>query len=169
MRSPLAGRLTRYTLGSMVAATVSAIVFAAMYAAAIGTTACSITAFVAGAIPNWVLNRHWAWRRRGRIRVRKEVLGYAATSGATLLIASLATAWMKTEAQSLDVAHGVRIILVTGAYMAVFALMFLAKFAIYELWVFADPGHRRQPLPPPRRLRRSRDHVASTTRANRVP
>jgi putative flippase GtrA len=169
MRSPLAGRLTRYTLGSFVAATTSAIVFASMYAASIGTTTCSVTAFVAGAIPNWVLNRRWAWRRKGRVKVRKEVLGYAATSGACLLAASVATAWTKTQAQSLDVSHWVRVALVTGSYMAVFALTFLLKFAIYELWIFADPRHQRARPPATTRRRISRAHVRSTTRANRVP
>ncbi|HUB03446.1 MAG TPA: hypothetical protein VMA76_00190, partial [Solirubrobacteraceae bacterium] len=59
-QSPLSARITRYTLGSVVAATTSAIVFAALYVMGVGTTTCSVIAFVAGAIPNWILNRRWA-------------------------------------------------------------------------------------------------------------
>jgi len=168
VRSPVAGRITRYTLGSGVAATVSAIVFAVMYALGIDTTVSSVAAFVAGALPNWVLNRRWAWRRKGPVKFGKEVGGYAATSIACLIAASLATAWTKHHVQSLDISHGLRVLLVTGAYTAVFAVTFVLKFAIYELWVFADPRHRREPLPPrPRRI--SRTQVPRTTRANRVP
>jgi putative flippase GtrA len=175
LRHPLAGRLTRYTLGSVVAATTSAIVFAALYAAGVGTTADSILAFIAGAIPNWFLNRRWAWRRRGPVRFRKEILGYAATSAACLVAASLATAWTKSAAQSLGLPDPVTVVLVTGSYLAVFGVTFLAKFAIYELWVFGEPGRRGAQHEPQgfrsaaRRRRISRTHVATTTRANRVP
>src|ERR1700693_892450 len=40
-QSPLRARITRYTLASIVAATTSAIVFAALYVMGVGTTACS--------------------------------------------------------------------------------------------------------------------------------
>ena len=55
LQSPLSARITRYTLGSIVAAGTSAIVFAILYVMGVGTTACSIVAFIAGAIPNWIL------------------------------------------------------------------------------------------------------------------
>ena len=66
-QSPLRARMTRYTLGSMVAAATSAIVFAVLYVMGLGTTTCSVVAFIAGAIPNWILNRRWAWRVEGRV------------------------------------------------------------------------------------------------------
>ena len=78
--SPLSARITRYTLGSVVAALTSAIVFAILYVLGAGTTACSIVAFVAGAIPNWMLNRRWAWRVEGRVAFGREVVAYVIVS-----------------------------------------------------------------------------------------
>ena len=61
-RSALGVRITRYTIGSIIAAATSAVVFAVLYVIGLSTAACSVIAFVAGAIPNWTLNRRWAWQ-----------------------------------------------------------------------------------------------------------
>ena len=38
----------------------------------IGAISSTVIAFFAGAIPNWVLNRRWAWEKRGREGVMKK-------------------------------------------------------------------------------------------------
>jgi putative flippase GtrA len=79
-RSALGVRMTRYTLGSLVAAATSAVVFAVLYALGASTNVCSVSAFVAGAVPNWILNRRWAWRLRGRVAVGREVFACIAVA-----------------------------------------------------------------------------------------
>ncbi|MDQ1377401.1 MAG: hypothetical protein QOE15_1574, partial [Acidimicrobiaceae bacterium] len=65
--SRLGVRFGRYTLGSVVAVVSSEVAFVICFGSGLlGTTASSAVAFVAGAIPNYVLNRSWAWGRRGR-------------------------------------------------------------------------------------------------------
>src|SRR5947209_16806429 len=91
-RSALGGRITRYTLGSAIAATTSAVVFALLYVFGAGTTVCSVAAFVAGAIPNWILNRRWAWKIQGRIAIGREVIAYVIVSVLTLLATTESTA-----------------------------------------------------------------------------
>ena len=55
--SPLARKITKYAIGSLIALLTSIVVFAVMYVTLSGhTTLDSIVAFIAGAIPNWVLN-----------------------------------------------------------------------------------------------------------------
>ncbi|HEX3688486.1 MAG TPA: GtrA family protein, partial [Solirubrobacteraceae bacterium] len=61
-RSAFAAKLTKYAIGSVVALTTSVIVFAVMDWLGVRTGIDSAAAFVAGAIPNWVLNRRWAWK-----------------------------------------------------------------------------------------------------------
>ena len=69
---PLAVRVTKYTAGSLVAAATSEIVLVVCYGTGLlGTTAASIVAFFAGAVPNYVLNRRWVWQRRGRVPIRR--------------------------------------------------------------------------------------------------
>jgi hypothetical protein len=84
--SALGVRMTRYTIGSLIAAATSAVVFAVLYVVGASTTACSVVAFVAGAVPNWILNRRWAWALKGRIAFGREVLAYVIVSALTLLI-----------------------------------------------------------------------------------
>ena len=160
--SPLRARMTRYTLGSMVAAGTSAIVFAALYVMGVGTTACSVVAFTAGAVPNWILNRRWAWRVEGRVAFGREIFAYVLVSGATLFITAEATGWTQRHVQNIPAHHGIRVLLVTASYLAVFAILFVARFAVYEVWIFSGRSRVRAAL-------RSRVQVRSAARANRTP
>lgn len=161
-QSPLHARITRYTLGSVVAAATSAIVFAVLYVLGAGTTACSVVAFVAGAIPNWILNRRWAWRVPGRVAFGREIVAYVIVSVLTLFITSEATAWTQRHVQSIPAHHGIRVALVTASYLAVFAILFVARFAVYEVWIFSGRSRVRAAV-------RSRIQVRSAARANRTP
>jgi putative flippase GtrA len=161
-QSPLRARITRYTLGSIVAAATSAIVFAILYVLGVGTTACSVVAFLAGAVPNWILNRRWAWRVEGRIAFGREIVAYVVVSAVTLFITSETTAWAQRHVQSIPAHHGIRVLLVTGSYLAVFAVLFVARFAVYEVWIFSGRSRVRAAF-------RSRIQVRNAARANRTP
>jgi putative flippase GtrA len=160
--SPLSARITRYTLGSVVAALTSAIVFAILYVMGAGTTACSVVAFIAGAIPNWILNRRWAWRVQGQIAFGREIVAYVIVSALTLFVTSETTAWTQRHVQNIPAHHGIRALLVTGSYLAVFAILFVARFTVYEVWIFSGRSRVRAAV-------RSRIQVRSAARANRTP
>jgi putative flippase GtrA len=160
--SALGVRMTRYTIGSIVAAATSAVVFAVLYVTGVSTTACSVVAFVAGAIPNWILNRRWAWALKGRIAFGREVLAYVIVSALTLLASSEATAWTQHRVQSMPAHYGIRVTLVTGSYLAVFGVLFVIRFAIYEHWIFSGRSRVRAAL-------RSRLQVFNAARVNRTP
>jgi putative flippase GtrA len=161
-RSALGVRITRYTIGSLVAATTSAATFALLYVFGVGTTTCSVIAFVAGAIPNWVLNRRWAWQVKGRIAFGREIFAYVIVSALTLFASSEATAWTQHHVMHLPAHYGLRVTLVTASYLAVFAVLFGIRFAIYELWIFSGRSRLRPAL-------RSRFQVFAAARANRTP
>lgn len=160
--SRLAGKLGRYAIGSVVALVTSVLVFAGLYVLGVGTTVDSVAAFVAGAVPNWILNRRWAWEITGRVEVAREIVGYAIVSGLALVAASAATGWTQDQVQSLPAHHGIRVALVTLSYVAVQAILFAAKFLVYENWVFAGRSRVRAAV-------RSRRQVWSAARANRTP
>jgi len=159
----------------VVAAAVSAIVFAILFVFNVGTTTDSICAFTAGAIPNWILNRRWAWSRRGRLQLGREVFGYGATVVISLVLTSLSTAWTKAHVQSIPAHYGIRMILVTASYLAVFAVLFVAKFALYEFWVFSEKSRVRTALrswgllPAPRASRAARAERAAVRTDRPVP
>jgi putative flippase GtrA len=152
-------RVWRYTASSVIAAVTSAVVFAGAYALGVGTVPANVLAFVAGAVPNWILNRSWAWQRRGRVHVGREVLLYAVVSLVSLAASSAATECASRTAPSVTGSHGLQVALVAGAYVATYGVLFVAKYLIYEFVVFADDA----------RPTRSRHQVPSTTRPKRMP
>jgi len=164
-RSPVAGRITRYTVGSVVAVATSEVAFAVCYASGIGTTPSSVIAFVVGALPNWVLNRRWAWRRTGRLDLWREVVGYALTSVVSLVASAAATGWTSGRVHELTHDHTLRVVLVTASYLATYAVLFVAKFVLYERVIFVTGDRPVDPDAKPR----SRHHVRSMTRPNRTP
>ena len=67
----------RYTGASVVAGIISEVVFVVTYWFAAAPLVASLLAFVAGAVPNYLMNRYWAWQRRGRPDRTREILPYA--------------------------------------------------------------------------------------------
>jgi putative flippase GtrA len=161
-RTALSTRFTKYALGSVVAFTLSNVAFALVYVMGATTTACSVAGFIAGAIPNWILNRRWAWRVEGRIAFGREVVAYVIVSALTLFITAETTAWTQRHVQSIPAHHGIRVLLVTGSYLAVFAVLFVARFMVYEVWIFSGRSRIRAAF-------RSRIQVRNAARANRTP
>jgi putative flippase GtrA len=155
-------RIARFAISSMVAAGTSAVVFPILYVLGASTTACSICAFVAGAIPNWTMNRKWTWKVEGRVAFGREILAYIVVSASTLLALSLATAWTHRHVQTIPAGHGIRVALVTASYFGVLAVLYGLRFFLYEFWIFSGRSRVRAAL-------RSRRQVWVEARANRTP
>ncbi|HSS08465.1 MAG TPA: GtrA family protein [Acidimicrobiales bacterium] len=138
--SRLTVRFFRYSIGSIVAIVASEVAFVLCYASGLlGTTGSSIVAFVAGAVPNYVLNRSWAWERKGRPRIGREVILYAVVSLVSLISAAAATGWVSRIAPHFTASHATRTALVATAYLATYGVLFIIKFVIFQRVVFVEP------------------------------
>src|SRR5258706_6906270 len=85
-------RVSRYTVASIVAFATSEVVLLVTFGTGLlDASVASVVAFVAGAIPNYLLNRRWVWGQRGRVRVGRELVPYIAISLVTLIAAAAAT------------------------------------------------------------------------------
>jgi putative flippase GtrA len=155
--------LTKFAISSALAAITSAIVFPVLYVLGASTTVCTVVAFFAGAIPNWTLNRKWTWKVEGRVAWGREIVAYLVLSATTLVILSLVTGWTD-HLVTKDIApgHGIRVLLVTGSYFLVLAMLYGVRFFVYEHWIFSGRSRIRAAL-------RSRRQVWSAARANRTP
>jgi putative flippase GtrA len=98
-----------------------------------------VLAFLAGAIPNWGLNRRWTWRRRGRPPLGREVLPYAAvvlsTAVAATALSGVADGWVR----GLETPRSIQVALVGIAFLLPYGAVFLLKFMLFERLVFSDP------------------------------
>lgn len=146
LKNPLVRRVTGYSAGSVVAIVVSEAFFAATLGwLHRGTTIASAAGFVGGAIPNYILNRRWAWRdRRGRTR-QSEVTLYMVTSLATFVVSAIVTHEVEKFARHLTADRGGQVALVTLAFFGVSAVFFVVKFFIYETVVFRHHTHAPAP------------------------
>jgi putative flippase GtrA len=134
-------RILGYSAGSVIAAVTSELAFLAAYGpGGAGPALASAAGFVGGAVPNYFLNRRWAWSdRRGRRR-RSEVVLYAAVAlvsyGASVVVTRAAESWARHTVGT----HGERVLLVGGAYLAVSGVFFVVKFVLYHVFVFTPPA-----------------------------
>jgi putative flippase GtrA len=126
-------KLLRYFTGSVVATACSEVVFVLLYGAlGVGTAASSVLSWLAGAIPNFWLNRSWAWQRTGRPSLRREILPYLAIILTTLILAVLLThaadAWLHHR----GVSSSVRVTLVAGVFLGTYVVVFALRFVLLD-------------------------------------
>jgi putative flippase GtrA len=134
-------RFVRYAGSSAVATLASQLTLAGLYWLG-GTPAglAGVLAFVAGAVPNYLLNRYWTWRRTGRPPLRGELLPYLAVIIANGLVAVALTSVVGSLLEPMVHARSVRALLLAATYQSSYAAMFVVKFAMLDRLVFR---HRR--------------------------
>lgn len=146
--TPLVRRVAGYSAGSVIAAATSEAAFVVVLGWLHGgTTWASAAGFVGGAIPNYILNRRWAWSdRRGRDR-RTEILLYMCVAVATFLASAAITHWAQEGARQITSDHGWTVLLTALAFLGVSGVFFVLKFVLYERVVFVPPGRpERRPV-----------------------
>ena len=145
------GRFLRYAAGSVAAVLVSALAFALAYRLLdLGPRVASVTAFLAGALVNFSASRFWAWDRRRRFGLGRDVVSYALLAVGIAVVAAGVTSLADAQLAGADPDR--RAVLVEASYFATYAVLFLVRFLLLDRVVF-----------------RSRHQVPSTTRAYRAP
>lgn len=116
-------------------------------------------AFLVGAVPNFLLQRYWTWRRAGRIALRGELLPYVAVIALNGLLATAVTAGVDRLLTPALQHHGARTALLAVTFTGALALLYGLKFVLLDRLVFgsADAASRRD--------ERSRHQVPTITRA----
>jgi putative flippase GtrA len=123
----------RYLGGSVVAAVCSEVTFVLLYGPLhVGTSWSSVAAWMAGAVPNYWLNRAWAWKRKGRPAFRAEILPYATIILLTLLLAILTTHAVDHLLRAHDIGSGLRVGTVAVVFEGVYAVMFVLRFFLLD-------------------------------------
>ena len=131
------GTFLRYAAGSVVAFGCSEAVLIGSYALlGVGARTATVLAWAAGAIPNYLLNRRWAWRGRGRAGFLRETLPYwgitLGTAAAAVAATSLADGWVHRSVAG----RGEQSLLFAGVYLAAYGVIFVVKFRLFDKWVF---------------------------------
>lgn len=129
----------RYAAGSLVATGCSEVVLVAGYGLfGLGPQTASLVAWVAGAVPNYVLNRRWAWRERERPPMLRELLPYWVITLGTAALAIAATTAADGLVRHAVSDRGERSFLLGLVYLAAYGFVFVIKFALFDGWVFSS-------------------------------
>ncbi|MGP4022604.1 GtrA family protein [Actinomadura sp. 3N407] len=156
---------TRYTIGSVLAAVASEATLLLTYGPGLlSPGAASVAAWGAGAGLNYVLNRRWAWGRRGRASLWRELVPYWGIAVASMAISAWATGVADRLGPRLFESGGLRTAFVGGVFLAVYGLMFVVKFGLFHYLVFAGGPDTRPGAGEADAPRRSRHQVPTTTR-----
>lgn len=133
----------RFTAGSAVAAGCAQAAFLLAYGAAqLGATTAGALAFVAGAVPNFLINRWWTWGRRGRVRLGGELAPYLAVIAFNGLVAVGLTTGVEQLVTPLIEHRGVRAVLLGIVFGGSYVLLFVVKFLLLDRLVFGAANQR---------------------------
>lgn len=134
--------LSRFAAASLVATGVSQVVFLLSYSLGAAPVVATIAAWLAGAVPNFALNRR-TWGGRGRVGLRGQLVRYGAISVGTALLAAGATHLAEGLAQSIfPDSGGARVAVVWAAFAGTYAVTFVLKFVLVDRLVFTrDRSH----------------------------
>ena len=150
IRGPLGRTLTRYFVGSVIAMIVSEATLLLVYGLHLGgARLAAVAAWGTGAIVNYFLNRNWAWGRRGRWHIVKEVIPYLAASVLGLVAAMWSVDTVSSHVKAWTDDKTLQVTLVAAAYVGTYASLWVLKFLFFNV-LFARP-HRHADADAPAR------------------
>ncbi len=161
-QSRLARLFTRFAAGTIVATACSQLTFVLLY----GVTGTSVSvsggaAFLAGAVPNFLIHRFWTWRCSGPVRMRRELLPYlAVTAFSGLAAIGITTGVDRLLGGAID-DHAARTAVLAVAFTLSYLPLFVLKFTLLDRLVFGCADRRATD----RRATDSRAQVPTSTRA----
>jgi len=172
-QSRLARVFTRFAAGTVVSTACSQLTLVLLFG--ILKTSASVSggaAFLAGAVPNFLIHRFWTWRRSGPVRMRRELLPYLAVITFNGLVAIGITTRVDQLVSGTIDDHAVRTAVLAVAFTVSYLPLFVLKFALLDRLVFGCSDDRRPSRPSDdrraarrRRAHDSRDQVPTSARA----
>jgi len=99
----------------------------------------NLLANVLATIPSYTLNRRWVWGKSGQSHFWREIVPFWVLSFIGLAFSSLAVWAAGDFARAHNLGHGATTVLVNGANLMSFAILWVVKFVIYNKLFHIDP------------------------------
>ena len=140
-RSPEGKKLVRYTMVSVISVIVSELTLAFCFGVLHWAARWSnVTAVAVATVPSYELNRKWAWGKHGKSHLWKEVVPFWVLAFIGLAFSTWSADYAETYAKSHHYSHGAQTIVVAGAALAAFGVLWVGKFIIFNKVLFkTDP------------------------------
>ena len=132
-------RGARYSLVSLISVAVSQSVLAVAFGLLHWTAQlANVVACAVAAVPSFHLNRSWAWGRRGRSHLLREVVPFWALAFLGLAFSTWAADFGSTMARHAAASHAVTTAMVMASSLLAFGLLWIGKFAIFNVLLFTE-------------------------------
>lgn len=127
-------KLFRYTMTSVITTGVSLVVLALVFGVLRLWTEVPSTIFanVVAAFPSYWLNRKWAWGKRGRSHLVKEVLPFWVMSITSIAFSMVGAAAARALGNAWHLQHVEQTILVLAANVASFGIFWVLKLIVFN-------------------------------------
>ena len=123
-RTPGGKKAVRYTMVSAVSVAVSQVSLFVLFALLHWTArSANIMACAIGGIPSYYLNRRWAWGKKGRSHLLKEILPFWAIAFVGLAFSTVAADLAEARAPDITASRLGQALIVNAAVIAAFGLL----------------------------------------------
>jgi len=141
-RTPSGKKLVRYALSSVISTGVSqGVLFLTFGILRLWSAVDSnVFANAIAVIPSYYLNRNWAWGKRGRSHLGREVLPFWVLAFAGMGLSMVTVGLVQHYGPSLTSSHLEVAVMVNAANFAAFAMIWVGKFIIYNRVLFGQGG-----------------------------
>ena len=140
--SPLARRLLRYAMASVVGVVVGTSCLFVFYEVLdFDAWLANLLAVAISSIPAYLVNRYWVWEKRDRNSLRREVLPFWAMAFLGLLLSTIAVTIADNRT---DWAPAI-----IASNLGGFGVLWIAKFFVLDKVLFADRSREAHLEPPP--------------------
>ena len=147
-RSPGGKKMIKYTLVSVISVTVYEIGLFILYGLVHwGARTSNVVACSVATVPSYYLNRTWAWGKSGKSHFWKEVVPFWVLAFIGLAFstwcADFAGSWADDHVRS----HPVKTLVVMGAALGSFGVLWLGKFVFFNKVLFVHPPETMEDAP----------------------
>jgi cellulose synthase/poly-beta-1,6-N-acetylglucosamine synthase-like glycosyltransferase/putative flippase GtrA len=142
-------KVLRYSLVSVISIAVSQSVLMVAFGMLHWTArVANVVACAVATVPSYYLNRSWAWGRRGRSHLWREVVPFWAVAFLGLGLSTWAADLGSTLARQAAASHAITTAIVMASSLLAFGVLWVGKFALFNALLFAErpqPRHLRAP------------------------
>ncbi len=134
IRHPSSMKLAKYASVSVISTIVSQVTLLLTFGVfrVMSEVPANVLANVLATVPSYYLNRSWVWGKNGKSHLWREVVPFWVLSFVGLAFSSLAV-WLAGDfARDHHLHHFGTSVLVNGANLASFAILWVVKFVIYQ-------------------------------------
>ncbi|HEX2117903.1 MAG TPA: GtrA family protein [Acidimicrobiales bacterium] len=143
-RTPGGKKMVRYSLVSVISVVVSQVVLFIAQSFWSARTS-NIIAVCISAVPSYYLNRKWAWGKKGKSHLMKEIVPFWSLALLGLIFSTWAADYAESNAHHVTSSElGARLV-VNFAALAAFGVLWVGKFIIFNRVLFA---HHPEPSVP---------------------